>query len=150
MARIKPYIRIRYTGPGVSLGIYGRIESGEIFSMKRRDWEYLEDSADGVPETFQKVGEAEDNLPKETPAKVEDLGVVEEIGKVDGGTLYKQENGEEFIAENEAIVGAPQGVEVETNPDTPAEDQKEAEGQTEAPTAKENKIPQSRKRKGGK
>jgi len=119
MARIKPYIRIRYTGPGVSLGVYGRIESGEIFSMKRRDWEYLEDSADGVPKTFQKVGEAEENLPKETPAKVE-------------------------------APEAPQGVEAEANTDTPAGDQDEAEGQPEAPTATEKKIPQSRKRKGGK
>ena len=75
--RVKKFVRVRYTGTGVTLGIYGRIEAGEIFSMKRRDWEYLEDQEGGVPDTMEKVGDSDLDLPKESPQVIVEPVVAE-------------------------------------------------------------------------
>jgi hypothetical protein len=85
--RLSKYIRVRYTGPGVNLGRYGQLLPGTVFSMTRRDWYYLEDSPGGVPPTFEKVGEADEDLPKVTPASVEAEAKPEtaEVGETEKG-----------------------------------------------------------------
>ncbi len=83
--RLSMYIRVRYTGPGVNLGRYGQLLPGTVFSMTRRDWYYLEDSPGGVPPTFEKVGEADEDLPKVTPASVEAKPETAEAGETEKG-----------------------------------------------------------------
>ena len=96
--RVKKFVRVRYTGTGVTLGVYGRIEAGEIFSMKRRDWEYLEDQEGGVPDTMEKVGDSDLDLPKESPQVIAEPVVAE----LDGGDVVLEEavvsNDEDGIA----------------------------------------------------
>jgi hypothetical protein len=137
--RVKKFVRVRYTGTGVTLGVYGRIEAGEIFSMKRRDWEYLEDQEGGVPDTMEMVGDSDLDLPKETPQIIAEPVVAE----LDEGDAILEERGD-IIAEDEDTVT----IETEGG-ETVVIDKQDILADTEAIVDEPNPNPRKRK-KGGK
>jgi len=70
---MKAWIRVRYMGDTHrNLGVYGTVVPGEEFSISMRDWQYMEQSVDGIPDYLEKLGESDEREGRDQPVSALD------------------------------------------------------------------------------
>lgn len=104
---MKPFVRVKYTGPPCALAGYGTVETGTEISLRWRDWQYMKQQSGGdeVPE-FELLSEDDESKdtvhPSEQEEALKQAGLKEGLPEVPVVEVNELTEEEKALAEEAA------------------------------------------------